>query len=249
MLVTTSTTSSLPHSVLDASEASFVPAGTNPSAITVAETHPIYGKTPMGRDGFELERQSIHMLDHWHKIADSIAQRFNSDTGDVSEPEFETARRAAWDIYRAALNAHLNNSREIAVLLGLIARHIDTHGGDNCEFLAQEELARIAAKAMAITELPQPTKKIAALKKGKRLTRAGLLHRYHAFLIGELSTLGVAFYGSRDYPKTMVPVDDAVNARVRGGRFQPFFNESKLPDRARSVLKSLKIDIVNAGDR
>lgn len=249
MLVATNTTSSRPHSVPDTDNVSLVPPAGNPPVIAVPETHPIYGRTPMGRDGFVLERQTIHMLDYWHKIADGIAQRYNADPGNVAETEFEPAWQAAWDIYRAALKARLNNSREVAILLGLVARHIATHCGDDCEPLAQQDLANIAAKAMVITEMPEPTKKIAALKKGRRLTRAGLLYRYHAFLIGELSTLGVAFYGSRDYPKTMVPVDDAVNARMRGGKFQPFFNEGKLADRARSVLKSLKIDIVNAGDR
>lgn len=264
MLVTTTTSSSRPHSVPETDDVSLAPPGSNPPAIAVPEIHPIYGNTPMGRDGFVLERQSIHMLDYWHKKTDEISQNYNAPgiTSQEEEAEFQSACSTAWDIFRAALKIRLNNSREVAILLGLAARHIATHCGDDCQTLAQEELASIAAKALAITEPLAPTKKIAALRKGNRLTRAGLLHRYHAFLIGELETVSWNLYGSRDYAMAMRPVDSEVHIRTsnyfkngkviaytRRRKNYPFFDESKLTDRARSVLTSLKIDIINAGDR
>ena len=57
----------------------------------------------------------------------------------------------------------------------------------------------------------------------------------------ELHTLSLNLYGNRDYALQYIEEDDAVNLRCENGRHS-FFDESKLPDRARSVLKSLKID-------
>jgi len=56
-----------------------------------------------------------------------------------------------------------------------------------------------------------------------------------------LHTLSLNLYGNRDYALQYIEEDDAVNLRCQSGR-HPFFDESKLADRARSVLKSLKID-------
>jgi len=44
-----------------------------------------------------------------------------------------------------------------------------------------------------------------------------------------------------DYALQYIEEDGAVNLHCENGR-HPFFDESKLADRARSVLKSLKID-------
>jgi hypothetical protein len=80
-------------------------------------------------------------------------------------------------------------------------------------------------------------------QRGGKLTRAGLLHRYESFLMKELQTLSLNLYGDRDYALQYIAEDDAVNLRCRDSRHKyPFFDESKLADRAKSVLKSLKID-------
>jgi hypothetical protein len=87
----------------------------------------------------------------------------------------------------------------------------------------------------------KPAKLRGAPSRGHKLTRAGLLDRYQSFLVQELETVSCYLYGNLDYVKHVIMFDDAVRARcrTRGG---PFFDEATLPDRARSVLKSLKID-------
>jgi hypothetical protein len=132
----------------------------------------------------------------------------------------------------------------------------------NSSELNIDELRVIRDALAKTTAFPSPTKQVGPLQRGKKLTRAGLLHRYHAFLVGELSTLGIAFYGCRDYALKMIPIEDAVTVRTNDGfkdgkydpnwsgrKTSPFFSESKLTDRARSVLKSLKIDIKTADPR
>jgi hypothetical protein len=57
----------------------------------------------------------------------------------------------------------------------------------------------------------------------------------------EIHTLSLSLHGNRDYALQYIEEDDAVNLRCQSGR-HPFFDESKLADRARSVLKRLKID-------
>ncbi|SFL93440.1 hypothetical protein SAMN03159423_4499 [Bradyrhizobium sp. NFR13] len=230
-------------------------ADTNPSIITPTagpSVHPIYGSIPMGRNGFALECQPVHMLDHWHKKADEICQKFN-EPGDKSEEDealFEMAMIVAWDIFRSALKAKLYNSREVSILLALVARHIDTHTGDDCEVLSVKELASIADKARLLTEPPRPTKVVGALQRGTRLTRSGLLHRYHAFLVNELLSVGLELYGNHKYPLTSIPFEDPVQdvcARRTGrGKSYPFHDQSKLTDRARAVFKKLGIDASSA---
>lgn len=206
----------------------------------------------MGRDGFDLECQPVHMLDHWHKKADEICQKFN-EPGDKSEKEealFEIALAVAWDIFRSALKAKLYNSREVSILLALIARHIDTHTGDDCEVLSVKELASIADKANMLAEPPRPTKVVGALHRGTRLTRSGLLHRYHAFLVNELLSVGLELYGNHRYPLTSIPFEDPVQdvcaKRTGRGKSYPFHDQSKLTDRARAVFKKLGIDASSA---
>jgi hypothetical protein len=96
-----------------------------------------------------------------------------------------------------------------------------------------------------------PKKRVGALRRGRKLTVAGLHVRYQSFLIQELETLSVNLYGSRDYAKQFRIEDDAVNLRCVGNSKTqyPFFDESKLTARARSVLKSLKIETVIDDDR
>ena len=107
--------------------------------------------------------------------------------------------------------------------------------------LSGVDLDRIVADLIHVTKSPKATKKIGALHRGGKLTRAGLLYRYQAFLMQELQTVGRNLYGNHDCASVYVPLDDAVNSRLRKSRY-PFHDESTLPKRARSILKSLRID-------
>jgi hypothetical protein len=88
-----------------------------------------------------------------------------------------------------------------------------------------------------------PKKRVGHLQRGRKLTRAGLLMRYQSYLVQELETVSWNLYGERDYAKQVVIFDHAVRARCTSADDRgPFFNERNLPDRARAVLGSLKID-------
>jgi hypothetical protein len=88
-----------------------------------------------------------------------------------------------------------------------------------------------------------PKKRVGHLQRGRKLTRAGLLTRYQSFLVQELETVSWNLYGERDYAKHTIFFDSAVRDRCTSANDRgPFFNERNLPDRARAVLGSLKID-------
>ncbi|MGM5033502.1 hypothetical protein [Tardiphaga sp. 803_E3_N1_3] len=219
--------------------------------------HPVYGQFPHDQDGYAIEDQPLYVLDRWHVKANDLLKPWN-EPGDITEEQeayFQEIHREEWKIYDAAIAVRAKTSRELALQLTIIARHLGTNCGNTCEFLEIKTLADMAKAGMQLSERPRPTKRIGALSRGKKLTRSGLLLRYHAFLVGELKTLGIAFYGTRDYPQFMIPIDHAVNVRTsvgfkngkydprqNGRKHYPFFDESKLPARALSVLKSLKID-------
>jgi hypothetical protein len=221
-----------------------------PPIITPAikpEPHPIFGTIPMGRDGFKLENQTIHMLDFWHRKASAISEEFNRFEGSDETPEwayFEEMHSIAWEIYRAAIAAKTRSPKEVALQLEIIVRHARLYTGEDCEFLSIDELAVIASNLSRATEPLTPKKHVGALKRGNKLTQAGLLLRYQSFLIHELLTLSLEMYGEQDYALRYVMQDDAVNDRCRGPKrwVHPFFDQNKLSARARSVLKSLKID-------
>lgn len=235
MFVTPATSrkrASAAHSIGDS--ASETPS--SPPIITPAAKHPVYGKTPMGRDGFTLERQQIQMLNHWHKKATEIA----STVG----PDRKLARIVAGQIFEAAIHHRLSSGSEVAEQLEIVLREMRTE--DTVTVIGIEDFATIVNMATKATAPFVPKKRLPALAKGRNLTRAGLLFRYHAFLVGELRTLSWLLYGDRDFASQTHPSDDAVNIRCRiagpQGRTYPFFNEKSLPARARSVLKSLKVD-------
>jgi len=215
-------------------------------AVTEKGPHPIYGSLPIGRDGFLLERQPIHMLNFWHRKAHDICEAFSAatDQDDDEIDRFEVIHKIEWEIYRAALKIKKNNASEVAILINIMVRRFstDTRKEELGNFDI-DGLASVAKQLEEITAQLTPKKHVGALQRGRKLTRSGLLHRYHAFLIQELETLSWNLYGSREYALRYRPGDDAVNARCNAkSRSYPFFDESKLTTRARSVLKSLKID-------
>jgi hypothetical protein len=218
-----------------------------PPIITPAvkpEPHPIFGTIPMGRDGFKLENQTIHMLDFWHRKAVVICEAFEKSPDQSKWDEFEKIASIELEIYQAAVTAAISSTSEVALQLKIIVRHARLGTDKDCEFLSIDELSNIASNLSRATEPLTPTKHLGALKRGNKLTRAGLLYRYQSFLIHELHTLSLEMYGEQDYALRYVMQDDAVNDRCRGPKrwVHPFFDQNKLPSRARSVLKSLKID-------
>jgi hypothetical protein len=199
-----------------------------------------FGKLPAG---FTLERQSVYVLAQWHSKALKAISELTDDA-DADETEVDAACKLARDILEAILVAETHTSREVAVQLAAAVETIDHEKSVIEEVLDVDDLRRLTTNLAKATAPLRPTKRVGALQRGRKLTRAGLLHRYHAFLFEELETIGVNLYGNRDHPLRTVSFDDAVNLRCKSPRYS-LFDERKLPARARAVLKSLKIDTEN----
>jgi hypothetical protein len=208
-----------------------------PAIVTsVPAPHPIYGKIPIGRDGFTLERQMLETLNLWHEKA------FNLHINTTDEnPEHALAALVENEIYEIAMQATPEYKRAAICQLEILARHAFRHGSVSvigvCEFLLLiERLKKISAPAV-------PKKPLGKLQRGRKLTRAGLLVRYESFLAHELETISWHLYGDKNVSFGRVMFDRAITVRCAPNRrSDPFLGETKLPVRARSVLKSLKID-------
>ena len=206
----------------------------------------IFGST---RD-FVLKKQMIPMLDLWHsKAAAVMTVCENSDHNSTEEgwAEYTKVVEIQGDILKAALAAKLHSVRDIAVLLAMVVRHAQIQGDEIGEFINTAEFDAIAKRLRALTDQIPPKKKVGKLQRGRKLTRAGLLYRYQSFLAKELETVSNNLYGDPRCALQYSIEDDAVNQRLRKSH-HPFFDESKLPARARSVLKSLKIDTEHYDD-
>lgn len=220
--------------------------------IAKAEPHPVYGTTPIGRDGCTLEVQNIHTLNFWHQRAiaasDEYAAAVEKAGKHIEDDDayYDLLYNCKWAVFEAAFKIKISHPSEVAKLLLLISRQV-TYCGDT-DILTVEMLQQVAALSAKVSEPLRPTKRVGALQRGRLLTRAGLLHRYQAFLIQELETLSWNLYGSRDYAMQYRPSDHAVSKRCNGTSSHPFFDESKLTTRARSVLKSLRIDATRNDD-
>jgi hypothetical protein len=216
-----------------------------PDAIAVAsfsesssERYPeaIFGKLP---PSFRLQDQPIWMLVHWHRKAIAAADRLPAD---VSDEELDSACDIVRQLYAAILTAKTHGASHVALKLQAVLTKLDSEKSDSIEeALDVDDIRRLAAELSDAIKPSAPVKKVGALHRGRKLTRTGLLCRYQSFLMKELQTLSLNLYGDRDCALEYITEDDAVNLRCSGAR-DPFFDESKLADRARSVLKSLKID-------
>ncbi|WP_375764208.1 hypothetical protein ACE10X_13075 [Bradyrhizobium sp. Pha-3] len=228
-----------------------------PAPITVRYPEAIFGKLPAG---FVLRDQHISILVHWHRKA---MRAVNDLPANCSEAEMTAAMAVANEIFDAIKRARTTSSGMVAAqMLAIVERFQFMDNDDSIEEeLNIREFKCLAEALVSATAMPPVTKRVGSLHRGRNLTRAGLLHRYHAFLIGEIQTLSLALYGSREYAMLMQPLDDAVNVRVRAGfkngkynpkarricRF-PFFDESTISARAKAVLGSLKIDTKHADE-
>lgn len=251
MLTTTATTARRAAATARAQRAPAIKVQNPPPIVLAQNAHPVYGTTPIGRGDFALENQSIHMLNFWHKKAIAASEAYWKQAPKNKpddDPEYETLYSCKWAIFEAALKAKINNAREFAILLELVQRHASDAGGLS-DVLNLDQFKGMTQSLAVVTEPLRPMKRVGALQRGRKLTRAGLLHRYQCFLIQELETLSWNLYGSRDYALQYRFVDRAVDQRCSGSygkgskrRSYPFFDESKLSARARGVLKSLRID-------
>ncbi|MFK4398550.1 hypothetical protein ABIF31_005107 [Bradyrhizobium elkanii] len=207
-----------------------------------------------------LKDQHISVLVHWHRKA---MKAVNDLPKGRSGDDLTAAMAIANEIFDAIKQARVTSPGMVATQMSAVVERFRFMGNDDSldEELGVPDFRRFAEALAIATAMPVPTKRVGPLQRGRKLTRAGLLHRYHAFLIGEIQTLSLALYGSREYAMKMQPLDDAVNVRVRagfkGGKFNPrarrtcrypFFDESKISARAKAVLGSLKIDTNRADE-
>jgi hypothetical protein len=218
----------------------------------------VFGAVP---PDFDLSRQLIAMLSFWHSKAIDIIHQVNADDQTLTDEDANQAVTIEHRIYKAMFEARITRAGDIASILNAAVARADAHGTkETTEVLSMKDVRSLAEKLTVATAPVVPTKFVGPLTRGRKLTRTGLLYRYHAFLAGEIETLSWNLYGSRDYAKFMVPYEHAVTVRVSAGfkdgkynprnrKSQPFFDESKLSKRARSVLKSLKIDAERDDER
>jgi hypothetical protein len=211
---------------------------TTSSPENATERYPaaIFGKLP---DGFVLEDQMIQTLMHWYRKAIAAVERLPAD---VSDDELDAGCDIVRRLYAAVLTAKTHSAGNVALKLQAVLMKLDSEKSNAIEeALDVDDIRRLAEELADATKPSLPVKWVGALRRGRKLTRAGLLYRYQSFLMKELQTLSLNLYGERDCALEYRAEDDAVNLRCGDGKY-PIFNESKLADRARSVLKSLKID-------
>lgn len=208
----------------------------------------VFGKLPAG---FVLKMQGVEMLAHWHRKAMAAVDALPAG---YTETDMDAAMAVANEVFEAIKSLKIGYASGVARQMSAVVERLNwlKNGEAVEEELTVAELKQMSDNLLAATALPEPTKRVGPLRRGRKLTRAGLLIRYQSFLVQELETIGWNLYGSRDYAMRFRPVDHAVDVRCGphfvGGKYkpgrksQPFFDESKLTVRARSVLRSLRID-------
>ncbi|MET4293720.1 hypothetical protein [Bradyrhizobium sp. LB5.2] len=216
------------------------PAASEQNVIPAAP-HPIYGKTI---NCFTLARQGLPMLEFLYLKARALKERVR----DKDAETYGICCSAQREIFDAIVAAKPANSSEVARQLNVIA--VEATEAGTTAVVGLCELTALAEHLNRVTAPLQPKKKVGALRRGRRLTQFGLIHRYQAFLLQELQTIGWHVYGERDYPLRYRPEDGAVSKRCATpdsrGRHPIFHNPQKLTARARSVLCALKVDTQNA---
>jgi hypothetical protein len=203
----------------------------------------IFGQLP---PGFVLANQQIQMLVFWVRKALKAVD----DLQDRSDVNMAAALAPANELIDAIKGYEAKRPSEVAAQMRAIVEWLEFFEEDRVEVeLSVHNFKHLTQCLVDATAPLYPKKKTGALQRGGKLTRFGLLHRYQAFLIQELETIGWHVYGERDYPMMYRPNDSAVNVRCNSLQgFEPFFESRKLPDRARKVLKSLRIDTERDND-
>lgn len=215
-----------------------------PPVLTAVTTstpqHPVFGKQPHSET--DLRRQSPVILSFYYWKADRLIDEAE-DT-----PERELLIEARGEAYEAILSAKPNDASDVARQLEVIATEMSRE--ETTTVIGFAEFMRIAENLTDVTKPVMPAKMPGKWTRGHRLTKVGLLHRYCSFLLEELNTISYALYGERDYLTLMHFYDDAVRGKLRDRRRRhPFFDPSRMTERATRVLKSLKIDTVSVSQR
>jgi hypothetical protein len=210
----------------------------------------IFGKLP---DGFVLEKQSIEMLCFWHRkaieVVNAMQEHFDhAPPSEAAWEEFTAYCEIKNNILAAILSAHAVRPGQVAAQLRAVVAEADHLSSPTCkvsieEILQVDDIVKMSAELTGATAPIVPKKRVGALQRGRKLTRAGLLTRYQSFLVQELETVSWNLYGERDYAKHTIFFDRAVRDRCdSAGHSGPFFDERNLSKRAHAVLKSLMID-------
>jgi hypothetical protein len=224
------------------------PANTAKSTGELPEYPPeIFGKRP---GGFILEEQPIEMLCFWHQKANVVIDELpNEGNYQAIDERLSVFCNIKHRILAAILAAPASRAGQVAAKLRAVVAEMEAIDADSVEeVLDGDDVVKISAELTTATAPIVPKKRIGALQRGGKLTRAGLLQRYQTFLVQELETVSWNLHGERDYAKHVVFYDDAVGERcLSKDRSDPFFDERRLTTRARAVLASLDIDHQNAG--
>ncbi len=202
----------------------------------------IFGKLP--EEGFVLdEAQGIETLCFWHRRAiDILDQPFDD------EDKLSAYCAIKNRILGAVLSARPATPGQVAAQLRAIVAEIDSLSTETApasieEVLDVHDIVKLSADLNRAAPPITPKKNVGAFQHDGKLTREGLLARYQSFLVQELETVSWNLYGERDFAKHFICFDSAVRQRCDSTDHDgPFFDEKSLPDRARAVIESLKID-------
>ncbi|WP_398479239.1 hypothetical protein [Tardiphaga sp.] len=237
-------------------------ADSNPPIITVLPSgekkHLIYGKTPPGLNGVDLRRQTMQMLNYWHR-------RAIDECVTIDKREAKAKRRRPFDIklreeleaiQRIVIEVILDNKpkglRDIWFKMEAISRHALYHGVELGEVMTVHQFDVLTDLMEELTSPPAPTRQIGPLRVGGKITGNGLLFRYHCFLLAELNTVGEELYGNAAYARSAKSEDAAVFERLgvppAPGHAWPIHKPRGLKTRAAAVLGSVRIDTVNDYD-
>jgi hypothetical protein len=233
----------------------FASAATAPSAGTAEladhpdALDPLFGKVPAG---FELKNQPMPMLVYWLKKArariDEITQGAET-AGAYSEAEMASAMDCFNEIFDVIVSAESNLASDVASQMQAVVNYLDCLKSDSIEeAIDLPQFQNIAGNLKRATAFRQPRKRLGNATKGRRLTRTGLLQRYQSFLMQELFTLSTELYGDPQYALQCVSFDDAVQTALKSEKSKRgyvFLDPISLTSRARTVLKSLKVDTEN----
>lgn len=204
-----------------------------------ATEHIIFGKQP--HKEADLKRQMVSALSFWYFKAVYTAEDAARSRTAQSKRVVEEAESARGSIYEAILCAKPNNASEVARQMEVISYEMSIN--KTITVLGIKEFHKLTDNLIELTKPLMPKKHPGPMRRGNRLTRAGLLSRYHSFLLEEIFTIGWHVYGERDYLLQFRPYDSAVETplKAKSGR-HPFFDPAKLTKRAKAVLSRLKIN-------
>lgn len=204
---------------------------------------------------FVLENQPITMLVYWLKKSRAIVDAtIGQARGECSDDDLAAALEPFNAIFAALMDAETNSASDVECQMQAVVSYLDWFKCDVIEeAITETQFRKIAANLKRATAMRQPKKYPGKLARGRKLTRAGLLFRYQSFLIEEIHTLSYEMYGDPRYALQFITFDDAVHKALkqsyRGRRAFPFLDPRTLRGRADTVLKSLKVDRVNADVR